>query len=132
MRISDWSSDVCSSDLDRTEVPMTDDEQARVAALEAESEALCEQWSDVPDVPAEVHARIDAIDAELGALVVRPLVFDPAEMVLAVAFVSIDRDGAVRNERGFVRAEDEPERELADGTADLEKEVGGGGAGLRG
>src|SRR3546814_3465886 len=71
MRISDWSSDVCSSDLDRTEVPMTDDEQARVAALEAESEALCEQWSEVPDVPAEVHARIDAIDAELGALVDR-------------------------------------------------------------
>src|SRR3546814_1876076 len=105
MRISDWSSDVCSSDLDRTEVPMTDDEQARVAALEAESEALCEQWSEVPDVPAEVHARIDAIDAELGALVDRPLVFDPAEMGRAGAFVSIDRDGSVRNERGFVRAE---------------------------
>src|SRR3546814_2422738 len=100
MRISDWSSDVCSSDLldrlvderlkaegerilaegwkwvttsidlpwdatrdlraiDRTEVPMTDDDQARVAALEAESEALCEEWSEVPDVPAEVHARIE-------------------------------------------------------------------------
>src|SRR3546814_7794689 len=130
MRISDWSSDVCSSDLggwltdpalldrlvdeklkaegtrilaegwkwvttsidlpgdatrdlraiDREEVAMSDDEQARVAALEAESEALCEQWSDAPDVPAEVHARIDAIDAELGALVDRPLVFPPAEL----------------------------------------------------
>ena len=79
--------------IDRTEVPMTDDEQARVAALEAESEALCEEWSEVPDVPAEVHARIDAIDAELGALVDRPLVFEPAEMGLAGAFVSIDRDG---------------------------------------
>src|SRR3546814_11550504 len=47
--------------IDRTEVPMTDDEQARVAALEAESAALCEQWSEVPVVPAEVHARIDEI-----------------------------------------------------------------------
>src|SRR3546814_3064648 len=88
MRISDWSSDVCSSDL--------------------------------------------AIDAELGALVDRPLVFDPAEMGRAGAFVSIDRDGSVRNERGFVRAEDEPERELADGEADPETEAGGEGSGLRG
>src|SRR3546814_4656553 len=73
MRISDWSSDVCSSDL--------------------------------------------AIDAELGALVDRPLVFDPAEMERAGAFVSIDRDGSVRIERGFVRAEDEPEQDMPDGAA---------------
>src|SRR3546814_11225025 len=96
---------------------MTDDEQARVAALEAESEALCEQWSEVPDVPADVHARIDAIDAELGALVDRPLVFDPAEMERAGAFVPIDRDGPVRIERGFVRAEDEPAQARPDGAA---------------
>src|SRR3546814_20232513 len=50
----------------------------------------------------------------------------------AGAFVSIDRDGSVRNERGFVRAEDEPERELADGEADPETEAGGEGSGLRG
>jgi ParB family transcriptional regulator, chromosome partitioning protein len=118
--------------IDRTEVPMTDDDQARVAALEAESEALCEEWSEVPDVPAEVHARIDAIDAELGALVDRPLVFDPAEMARAGAFVSIDRDGSVRIERGFVRAEDEPERELADGEAAPETEAGGEGSVPRG
>ena len=111
---------------------MTDDDQACVAALEAESEALCEQWSDAPDVPADVHARIDAIDAELGALVDRPLVFEPAEMGLAGAFVSIDRDGSVRIERGFVRAEDEPERELGDGEAAPETKAGGEGSGLRG
>src|SRR3546814_18937161 len=63
---------------------------------------------------AAVHARIDAIDAELGALVDRPLVFDPAEMERAGAFVSIDRDGSVRIERGFVRAEDEPEQAQLD------------------
>lgn len=118
--------------IDRTEVPMTDDDQARVAALEAESGALCEQWSDSPDVPAEVHARIDAIDAELGALVDRPLVFNPAEMGRAGAFVSIDRDGSVRIERGFVRAEDEPEQELAEGAAAPEAEGGGDGSHPRG
>jgi len=111
--------------IDRAEVAMTDDEQARVAALEAESEALCEQWSDAPDVPADVHARIDAIDAELGALVDRPLVFDPAERERAGAFVSIDRDGSVRIERGFMRAEDEPEQEMPDGAASPGAEGGG-------
>src|SRR3546814_11819577 len=44
----------------------------------------------------------------------------------AGAFVSIDRDGSVRIERGFVRAEDEPERELADGEAAPETEAGEG------
>lgn len=118
--------------IDRTEVPMTDDEEARVAALETESEALCEQWSDVPEVPAEVHARIDAIDAELGALVDRPLVFDPADMERAGAFVSVDRDGSVRVERGFVRAEDEPGQEMTDGAAAPTGEAGSEGAALRG
>lgn len=118
--------------IDREEVAMSDDEQARVAALEAESEALCEQWSDAPDVPAEVHARIDAIDAELGALVDRPLVFHPAEMERAGAFVSIDRDGTVRIERGFVRAEDEPEQDMPEGAADPDVEGGGAGPISRG
>ncbi|HET6523196.1 ParB/RepB/Spo0J family partition protein [Sphingopyxis sp.] len=118
--------------IDRADVPMSDDEQARVTALEAESEALCEQWSDVPNVPAEVHARIDAIDAELGAVVDRPLVFDAADIAIAGAFVSIDRDGSVRIERGFVRAEDEPGQEMADGAAAPDAEADGEGVALRG
>jgi ParB family chromosome partitioning protein len=125
--------------IGREEVPMTDGEQARVAALEAESEALCNQWSDAPEVPAEVHARIDAIDVELGALVDRPLVFDPAEIALAGAFVSIDRDGTVRVERGFVRADDEPEQQVSDGASSSDAKgegdgpvLGSGGDGDRG
>jgi len=111
--------------IDRAEVPMTESEEARVAALEAEGEALANEWADASEVPDGVHVRIDAIDAELGALVDRPLVFDPAEMARAGAFVSIDRDGSVRIERGYVRAEDEPEREMPEGTASPGAEGGG-------
>jgi ParB family chromosome partitioning protein len=118
--------------IDREEVPMTDDEQARVAALEAEGEALANEWADASEVPDEVHARIEAIDAELGALVDRPLLFDSADMSLAGAFVSIDRDGSVRVDRGFVRAEVEPEQELADELAAPEAEASGDGPALRG
>src|SRR3546814_16100342 len=86
---------------------MTEAEAARGAELEAEGEELGDEWADAHDVPDEVHARIEAIDAELGALVDRPLIFDPADMAMAGAFVSIDRDGSVRVERGFVKPEDQ-------------------------
>src|SRR3546814_13445750 len=61
MRISDWSSYVCSSDL-------------------------------------------------------RPVIYDPAEIARAGAFVSIDGDGRLKAERGYVRPEDEAQNE-ADGEA---------------
>src|SRR3546814_18517958 len=78
MRISDWSSDVCSSDL--------------------------------------VNARLEAIDVEIGALVDRPISFDPADMAHAGAFMSIEVDGSLRIERGYVRPEDEP---AADDTMEI-------------
>ena len=106
-----WDATRGMREVDREEVAMTEDEAARLAVLETEGEELGNEWADAHEVPAEVHARIDAIEAELGALVDRPLIFDPAEMAIAGAFVSIDRDGSVRVERGFVKPEDEPEKE---------------------
>src|SRR5262249_49491797 len=38
----------------------------------------------------------------------RPVAYDPDEIAFAGAFVSIDRDGSLRIERGYVRPEDEP------------------------
>src|SRR3546814_8553464 len=93
MRISDWSSDVCSSDLEA-------------------------EWSDDPNVPDEVHERIAAIDVEIGALVERPLTFDAQEMARAGVFVSIEVDGSLCIERGYVRPEDETVIASEDGEAD--------------
>ena len=101
--------------IDREEIAMTEAEEARLAALDAEGEELGTEWADVSDVPDEVYARLDAINAEIGALVDRPQLFDPADMASAGAFVSIDRDGSVRIERGFVKPEDEPQAETLDG-----------------
>lgn len=110
------------------EIPMTEEEEAKVAALEAEAEELSEEWSEESHVPDEVHARLEAIEAEIGGLVDRPVQFDPEDVALAGAFVTIDLDGSVSVERGFVRPEDEPvveqeageedEAEGADGTED--------------
>jgi len=103
--------------LESSEVAMTEDEAARLAALEAEADALSDKWSEEPEVPEEVHARLEAIESEIGALTDRPCIFDAAEVGLAGVFVSIDYDGTIRVDRGFVRPEDEPVEEQTDGDA---------------
>lgn len=97
--------------LESTEVAMTEEEEASLAALEAEAEALSDKWSEEPEVPEEVHAQLEAIEAKIGALIDRPKIFDEAEVGLAGVFVSIDYDGTIRVDRGFVRPEDEPVEE---------------------
>ncbi|MDZ3833216.1 MAG: ParB/RepB/Spo0J family partition protein [Sphingopyxis sp.] len=112
-----WDATRGFREIDREEVAMTEAEAARVAELEAEGEGLGDEWADAHDVPDEVHARIEAIDAELGALVDRPLIFAPEDMAMAGAFVSLDRDGSVRVERGFVKPEDQLQGGLGDDSA---------------
>ena len=45
----------------------------------------------------------------------RPVVYDPTEIGRAGVFVSIDSDGDLRIERGYVRPEDEPPVEAVEG-----------------
>ncbi|WP_422060787.1 ParB/RepB/Spo0J family partition protein [Sphingopyxis sp.] len=110
------------------EVAMTAEEEKRAAELEAEGEALSDEWSDADDVPDEVHARLEEIDAEIGRINDRPIVYDPAEIAIAGAFVSIDVDGRLRVERGYVKPEDEPDAEPAEDDGD----ANGGDAGAGG
>ncbi|BBB10635.1 ParB/RepB/Spo0J family partition protein [Sphingopyxis sp. EG6] len=105
-------------ELDGVPVSRTPEEDARLAELEAEAEALEEQWSEEPNVPDEVHERFAAIDTEIGALVERPVTFDPEEMARAGVFVSIESDGSLCIERGYVRPEDEPVIEADTGKGD--------------
>ena len=93
------------------EVAMTETEQARLAVLQGESNEIESQWAEERDVPQDVYDRLDAINAEIGKLADRPLVFEPADMAIAGAFVSIERDGSLCVERGYVRPEDEPAAE---------------------
>ncbi len=95
-------------EISGTEVVMSDDEQTRLAALQSEAEEIEAQWADEREVPQDIYDRLDAINAEIGKLVDRSLVFDGADMALAGVFVSIERDGSLCVERGYVRPEDEP------------------------
>ncbi|MGH6613382.1 ParB/RepB/Spo0J family partition protein [Sphingomonas sp.] len=97
--------------IDGEQPEMTDEDEAKLASLRQEAEALEEEWSGAGDVPDEVDARVTAIDEEISAIVSRPLVYQPTEMARAGVFVSIDVDGSLHIERGFVRPADEPAEE---------------------
>ncbi|PZU06100.1 ParB/RepB/Spo0J family partition protein [Sphingomonas sp.] len=101
----DYDDDMRVIDGDQPEMPEAD--EARLAALREEAEALEEEWSGAVDVPDEIDARVNAIDEEISAIVSRPLVYQPTEMARAGVFVSIDSDGSLYVERGYVRPEDE-------------------------
>src|SRR5262249_21561084 len=66
------------------------------------------QYAEAEEVPEQVDQRLGEIETALETLNDRPVVYDPAEVACAGAFVSIDRDGSLRVERGYVRPEDEP------------------------
>jgi len=98
-------------EIDGEQPPVSDEGEVRLEALREEADRLEDQWSGADDIPEEVTARVNAIDIEIAAIVSPPLVYDPAEVARAGAFVSIDVDGSLHIERGFVRPEDEPVEE---------------------
>ncbi len=106
----------------------SESDQARIEALREEADRLEDEWAGAEDIPDEVSARIEAIDEEIAPLVSKPLIYDPAEVAIAGTFVSIDVDGTLHIERGYVRPEDEPEgEEIGDQTAEAGGELAGTG-----
>jgi ParB family chromosome partitioning protein len=96
--------------------PLTDEEQASSDALRAEYDTLEQSYSGAEDLPEEADRRLSEIETALDALDNRPTLFDPAEIARAGVFVSIDGDGDLRIERGYVRSEDEaPNASSAEG-----------------
>jgi ParB family chromosome partitioning protein len=88
--------------------PLTPGEETAKADLEAEYERLEQGNVGGDDLPEAVDMRLAEIETALAAYDNRPIEFDPDEIARAGAFVSIDGDGGLRIERGFVRPEDEP------------------------
>lgn len=89
--------------------PLSDEEHARREALRSEFEEIEQRYfqENDEDLPEEVERRLAEIEAELDAFEKRPISYDPSEVAHAGAFVSIDGDGRLKVERGYVRPEDE-------------------------
>ena len=113
--------------------PMTDEESAAHAALLAEYRALEEEYSGQDEYPEEIDARIGQLEVAMKALEQRPLIYDPAEVVRAGVFVTLDRDGSLAVYRGYVRPADEPREETAvhdlDGADAMGQGADAGGSG---
>lgn len=99
-----------------TTVDLTDEELATREALQDEYDRLEAAHAQADDLTEEVDQRLGEIERILGAFDSRPMAFDPEQIGRAGAFVSIDSDGSLLVERGFVRLEDE-QREVPAGEA---------------
>jgi ParB family chromosome partitioning protein len=106
--------------LEGTPADITADEQTTIEALQAEQAKLEAEYQDADELPDEVDARLGEIEEALFAFDNRLHIFDPAEIGRAGTFVSIDSDGRLLVDRGFVRPEDEAPVDQTDGEGDGE------------
>ncbi|MFZ5779542.1 MAG: ParB/RepB/Spo0J family partition protein [Pseudomonadota bacterium] len=90
------------------------DELATIDALNAEHARLEAEYDNADELPDDVDQRLGEIETELTAFDDRPVTYDPAEIARAGAFISVDSEGRLLVDRGYVRPEDE-HREDADG-----------------
>ncbi|WP_199257905.1 ParB/RepB/Spo0J family partition protein [Paracoccus binzhouensis] len=89
--------------------PLSNEEHSRREALRSELEEIEQRYfqeSD-EDLPEEIDRRLAEIEAALDAFEERPVRYDPEEVARGGSFVSIDGDGRLKVERGYVRPEDE-------------------------
>ncbi|WP_316228024.1 ParB/RepB/Spo0J family partition protein [Bradyrhizobium sp. SZCCHNR3015] len=101
------------------------DEQAAIDALNAEQAKLEAENQDADELPDAVDQRLGEIEAALLAFEDRSEVYDPADIARAGVFVSIDSEGRLSVDRGYVRPEDgapiaDPEIEQGADTSSIE------------
>lgn len=99
-------------------VALSDEDEARLEALSTEYDALAEGYSSYDEMPEDVATKLQAVADEIDAISAKRSAYDPQIVANGGVFVVLNHDGAVRVERGFVRAEDEaaafPQPEVED------------------
>ena len=113
-----YGHDDCLRQLEGTPADITADEQATIEALQAEHAKIEAEYQDADELPDEVDVRLGEVEKALSAFDNRPHIFDPADIARAGTFVSIDIDGSLLIDRGFVRPDDEAPVEGADPDTD--------------
>ncbi|MDE5446117.1 ParB N-terminal domain-containing protein [Bradyrhizobium sp. CSA207] len=117
-------------ELEGKPVDLSPEEQATIDALNAEQAKLEADYQDADELPDEVDQRLGEIETALMALEDRPMIYDPAEIARAGVFISIDSEGRLSVDRGYVRPEDDlsaddPEVGHADDTQSIEGKAAG-------
>ncbi|KGJ18051.1 ParB/RepB/Spo0J family partition protein [Paracoccus sanguinis] len=86
---------------------LTADEQAAIEALKAEYDRLEAEYEEADELPDEIEQRLGELETALATFDNRPVLFDTAEVLRAGVFISIDANGTLDIDRGYVRPEDE-------------------------
>ncbi|MBX9647299.1 MAG: ParB/RepB/Spo0J family partition protein [Xanthobacteraceae bacterium] len=86
---------------------LTEEERATLDALNAEYAKIEEDYQDADEFPDAIDQRLGEIEAARSVLEARSLIYDPVEVARAGVFVSIDAEGLLSIDRGYVRPEDE-------------------------
>ncbi|MCW2247868.1 hypothetical protein M2352_003502 [Azospirillum fermentarium] len=88
-------------------MPLSEAEQATYDARHAEYERLEASEPAEAEELDRVARRLAEIDLELRVLEERPLVYETAKVARGGVFVSIDLEGGLQVDRGYVRPEDD-------------------------
>ena len=107
-------------------VARPEDEQAQMAALSEELEALSTQWADSEDLPPEVEATFAELEAALEGFG-DSYRYAPDEIARGGVFVVLGHEGEARVERGLIKPEDEAPEPEAEADAEVEAAGDGGG-----
>lgn len=87
--------------------PLTPAQEAEREALASEYAALEAAYESADELPDDADRRLGEIETALETLDHRPATYEADDMARAGAFVSLEANGQLRVERGFVRPEDE-------------------------
>jgi ParB family transcriptional regulator, chromosome partitioning protein len=92
--------------IDGVPLDLTDEEQATIVALKVEYVDLEAKYEQADEVPEDADQRLGEIEIALAECEYRPFKYEPADIARAGCFVSLDSDGTLCVERGYVRPED--------------------------
>lgn len=86
---------------------LTAEEQFTLDALQAEYDKLEEEYREAEELPEAADERLGELETAIAAFEDRPALYDADDVGRAGVFVSIDRNGSLMVDRGYVRPEDE-------------------------
>ena len=107
-------------ELDGRPAELTEEERATLDALNAEYAKIETDYQDADELPDEIDQRLGEIEAARSVFEARSHIYDPADIARAGAFVSIDAEGILSIDRGYVRPEDDAS-DIIDSGADGEE-----------
>ncbi|MEP7457601.1 ParB/RepB/Spo0J family partition protein [Phyllobacterium sp. SB3] len=86
---------------------LSDDEKAAIEALNAEYAGLEAEYEGADELPDEIDQRLGEIETALASFDNRPAFYEADDIARAGVFISIDSDGSLDIDRGYVRPCDE-------------------------